>query len=589
MRSTETRWVINETDANLELMSKVLGISKTMAHVMACRGIRTKSTALQFLNPALDKLHDTMTMKGAINAINRIKKAIPNEKITVYGDYDVDGIMSTVIMYKCLAALGANCSYYIPHRVEEGYGMNLNAVEKLARDGTGLILAVDNGISSVSEVNAAAAHGVDVVIIDHHEPAYAYEGDTKLDILPAAAAIVDPKQSECSYPFKENCAAGLSFKLATALYENIGVPFDLRDELLVFAAIASLCDIVILQNENRTLVSEGLKILNENKLINPGLGSLITLRGYLEKPIDAFSVGFVIGPCLNATGRLESASLAVELLLADRDDIKKRLDLSHKLEELNENRKKLTSDCVERALSLLEEDLPKIIVLIDNEAHESVVGIVAGRVRESTCRPTILLTQGDGAMKGSGRSIEAYNMFEALYAHRHLFTRFGGHTMAAGLTLPEENIAPLREALNQDCTLEEADFRPNLRIDCELSANEINLELAYELARLAPFGKGNDEPIFVSYSLYAESVRVLDEKNTLIFNFNKDGSRIKGIAFGLNKHFHEVVNKAGRRANGGFHMDVVYAVEVNVWNNVTEVQVRVKDFKIAECEASFPA
>ncbi len=312
-----------------------------------------------------------------------------------------------------------------------------------------------------------------------------------------------------------------------------------------------------------------------DKLINPGLGSLITRRGYLNKPLDEFSIGFVIGPCINATGRLESADLSVQLLLSD--DINERLALAEKLTELNDERKNLTHETFTRALKSLENagKPDKVVVLKDCEAHESVAGIVAGRIRDEVNRPTLLFTRGDDAMKGSGRSVEGYNLFEALYVNRHLFTRFGGHAMAAGLTLPEENIEKLRLALNEACALNDEDFIPVLSVDMVLTADDVTLALSDELARLAPFGKGNREALFAALGLQVESVRVIDEKKTLIFTFLcQNKRRVKGIAFGLNDRF--------REAYGGYTpgmtIDAVFAVETNVYNGVASPQMRIRGF-----------
>ena len=408
----KNRWVILETDANLALMSEVLGISQTMARVMANRGLRTKKTAQAFLQTSIDNLHSFLLMKDALKALERIKKAIDaGEKITVYGDYDVDGMTSTAILCKVLTTTGANVSYYIPHRITEGYGLNKAAVQKLAENGTGLMLCVDNGIAAVEEVALAKALGMETVIIDHHEPG---------EVLPAAVAIIDPKQPDCTYPFKELCAGGLAYKFAAALCEYMGVPFSQQQEFLALASLATICDIVELTDENRVLANCGMIVLNANKLVNPGLGTLITMRGLLEKPIDTMSVGFVLGPCLNAAGRLDTATTAVELLLASADETKKRMELAEKLIDLNNSRKDLTADSVARIMQNLPKDLDNVLVLVDMETHESLAGIVAGRIREATGRPTIVLTPGEGAMKGSGRSNDMYNMFEALQAQQHL-------------------------------------------------------------------------------------------------------------------------------------------------------------------------
>jgi single-stranded-DNA-specific exonuclease len=461
----------------------------------------------------------------------------------------------------------------MPHRVEEGYGLNPAAVEYLADIDTQLLITVDNGISAVDEIAAANELGMEVVIIDHHEPG---------EHLPPALAIVDPKQPDCEYPFKDLCAAGLAYKLTGELCRKINTPYIEEAEMSALAAMACICDIVSLLDENRTLVHRGLAALNANKMINPGLGSLITQRGYIDKAIDAFCIGFVLGPCLNATGRLDSAEISVELLLSE--DIDSRVGLAQELISLNDARKDLTKECVDRALARFEDlnkggSLPKVLVLTDPDAHESVAGIVAGRVRDATGRPTIMLTPGDRHIKGSGRSIPAYNLFEALNAHRHLFTRFGGHAAAAGLTMNEENIPLLTEALNRDCILTEADFIPVYAIDRVLSDDEITLELSRELEVLAPFGKNNPAPLFATYHMQVENVRDIEAKNTLIFTFKTNANqRVKGIAFGLNRQFAQAVEQLGINPSGGFGMDVAYRIETNVYNGFMSVQMGIKDF-----------
>ena len=573
-------WNLIETDANIELMSSVLGVGKVTAKCLANRGIRTKNAAIGFLSPAWSRLHDIKVIDDTLVALERIKAALGSEKIVVYGDYDVDGITSTVILCKLLRRLGADCEYYMPHRRHEGYGMNIEAVKKIKDMGATLIIAVDNGISAIEEIRLAKELGIETIVVDHHEPGFTQYEEGKKDILPPAVAIIDPKLANSKYPFKECCAALLVFKFAGALCEYLGEPFTEKDEFLVLAAIATLCDIVPLVDENRIIVKLGLQKLGKNKLVNPGLGSLIALRGYLDKTIDTFTVSFVLGPCLNATGRLESASIAVELLCASSGDVVKRGELADELLRLNNERKNLTQECVERILRTMPKELPKVLVLVDLEAHESVAGIVAGRIRETTGRPTILFTSGDGALKGSGRSIEKYNIFDALYKNKHLFIRFGGHAMACGLTMEAQNVAVLSDALNSDCELTEEDFLEKIMIDDELSLRDIDLKLSEELSFLAPFGKNNEEPFFLTRKLYTESVKVLDEKRTLIFGFSKDGCRLKGITFGKNELYDTRIKEAGVNKSGGFFMDVVYGIETNEWNNEKSVQLRIRDFAI---------
>jgi single-stranded-DNA-specific exonuclease len=451
--------------------------------------------------------------------------------------------------------------------------MNAEAIQYLAEQGTELIITCDNGISSISEIKLAKELCIDVIIIDHHEPG---------EDPPPAFAIVNPKQNKCTYPFKELCAAGLAYKLAGELCRKINTPYIEEAEMCVLAAMACICDIVALQDENRTLVHRGLAVLNANKLINTGLGSLITQRGYIDKKIDAFCIGFVLGPCLNATGRLDSAEAAVELLLSEGID--DSIGLAQILISLNDTRKALTKECVDRALAQLESadttPLPKVLVLTDPTAHESVAGIVAGRLRDTTGRPTILLTPGEQHMKGSGRSIPAYNLFEALHTHRHLFIRFGGHAAAAGLSLIAENIPLLQEALNKNCTLTEEDFIPVYEIDRVLQPEEITLELSRELEGLTPFGKGNPAPLFVTHHIYVEAVRLIEAKNTGIFTFKaRENTRIKGIAFGFNDTYIKEVEALGLPVNGGFYADIAYRVETNVYNGIMSVQLGIKDLK----------
>ena len=544
-------WKFLETNADFALMSQVLNIHEITANCLANRGIRTKNTAINFLNPSISDFADFFDMKDTKKSVELILCAIKqNKRITIYGDYDVDGIMSTTILYKTLKSLNATVDFYIPHRIEEGYGLNINAIDKITAD---MIITVDNGISAIPEIQHAIKQGLEVIIIDHHEPG---------EILPPAQAIVDPKQNTCEYKDKNYCAAGLSFRLAEKLLQTNR---KLLNELIVFAAIATICDIVPLLGENRIIVKQGLDIINKHKLINPGLGTLITARGYLDKPIDVHTIGFIIGPCLNATGRLETASKAVELLISNSQS--QQADLSKIFIKLNDERKTLTEQCVNRALKAVESNLDNVVILVDNEAHESVAGIAAGRIRDKICRPVIMITKGIDDMKGSGRSIDNYNMYEELYAHKHLLERFGGHAMAAGLSILPENIEKLRLLLNKSCKLNESDFAQIFHIDRELDPKDIKLNLALELEKLAPFGKSNKEPLFVSYGLLVESLRNIPEKNTMIFNFKN----LKGIAFGLNDMYSDKLV--------GSKIDVVYLIEKNVYNGSTTVQMRIKDFK----------
>ena len=597
------KWDTLQTDANLPLMCEVLGISWPTAAALAHRGLRSKRAALAYLNPQPALLGDALGLKDAQAAFARIAEALRlHQRIMVYGDYDVDGVMATAILCKALQACEADVHFYIPHREEEGYGLNLAAVRALKADEAELLITCDNGIASLAEIAEAQALGLDVIVIDHHEPGFVDGPDGRTDVLPEALAVIDPKQRDCPYPFKEFCAAGLAFRLMAAFFAYTGRDFaPLHPELLALAAIATVCDIVDLTGENRILVKHGLAALNANKRLNGGLWALIDLKGYGDKPIDTFTLGFVLGPCINATGRLESAELSVRLLLST--DAAEQQKLALNLSALNEERKALTAQCAERALAQAQASAAadeKVLVVVDAETHESIAGIVAGRIKDKLHRPALLLTRGAElpshpgvpVLKGSGRSVAGYNLFEALYAQRALFIRFGGHAMAAGLTLPEAEADTLRQRLNAACTLTEADLAPVLAIDTVLAPADLTLAQARELAWLAPFGKANREPVFATYGLRVTALRAIDAKNTLIFTFaGEGGASLKGIAFGLNEDFHTALRAAfdevavrrilsGFVQEAGLAMDVAYHLETNTYNGKTTVQMRVRDFAL---------
>ena len=597
--SRSSNWRLLSTDADLALMSQVLGIKESTAAVLANRGIRSKKAAIAYLRPDLNQHGDVLDaekgMKDAKKAFDRIALAIKqHDRIMIYGDYDADGVMSTVILYKALKMCGADIHFYIPDREEEGYGLNLKAIRTIRETDHDLIITCDNGISALAEVAEARALGMDVIIIDHHEPGFTEQpssGEIQ-DIIPEALAVIDPKQAGCPYPFKEMCAAGLAFKLMGAFYQYNARDFSpIHDELLALAAIATVCDIVDLIGENRSLVKQGLDILNANRKLNGGLARLITLRGYMEKPIDTFAIGFVIGPCINATGRLENAEMSVHLLLSNNIDEQQKL--AQRLSALNEERKVITKKCTERAFEKLESINDTVLLLVDTECHESIAGIVAGRIKDRINRPVIMLTRSseNDILKGSGRSVENYNMFEALYANRDLLIRFGGHAMAAGLTIDEKNADELRRRLNESCNLTETDMKKVISIDSELSINDIDLALAKELTFLAPYGKANSEPLFLTRNLSVTALRIINDKNTLIFTFGTANGILKGIAFGLNDVFLEELQAAfsgqmyrrilsGQLTNSGLTLDAVHIVETNTYNGQTSVQIRIRDFEI---------
>ena len=596
MITAKAKWVIDTNDANIPLMAETLGISPFTANVLANRGIRTRNTAIKFLAPDLSHMHDAEQMQDMNKAASLLLAAIDaKEKITVYGDYDVDGVTSTVILYKLIERLGGVPSYYIPQREEEGYGLNMSSVVKLADSGTKLLLTCDNGIAAHKEIAEAKRLGINVIVLDHHEPGFdTAEDGTRTEIIPEADAAVDPKRADCPYPFKALCAGGLAYKFAAYMYAQTEQPFDHEEEYAALAAIATFCDVVDLIDENRIIAQRGLAMINAGKADNLGLHALMKARSLDGKALTAFDIGFIIGPCINATGRLEHAAFSVELFLAKAEQT--AAEIASMLVGLNEERKALTADACTAALEALPEAeaLDKVLVLYNPKVHESIAGIVAGRIKDRVCRPVIMLTKSaDGMVKGSARSIENYHMFEALNANRDLFERFGGHSMAAGLTMAEGNVSILRERLNQSCTLIDDDFVPIVHTDGELTLDEATFELATQLGILAPFGKANREPLFAAYNVLAQPAELIGTaKTTLRFTFETtSGRKIKGISFGKAEAFADmlregyapdIVDSFMRGATKGLtvRLDIVFSLEINEYNGNTSVQLRITDFRL---------
>ena len=579
------KWVLIEEKADIPLMSATLGISETLAQALVNRHVRTKNTAIKFLNPKRTYMYDPFLMKDMAKAVDIVYQAANERKrIVIYGDYDVDGVMSAVILYKTLRQVGADVSFYIPNRETEGYGLNMAAVKLLHERGTALMITCDNGVAAVAEIARAKTLGMQVVVIDHHET-----GGT----LPAAEAMVNPKRSDCTYPFEALCAAGLCYKFAAAFHAAAGLDFGYDEEFLVLAMLATICDIVDLQDENRIIVKEGLAVLNQTPALNLGLHALIEAKGYGGKEITAFTVGFVLGPCINATGRLEKATNAAMMLVTEDEEMARLL--AARLVELNEIRRNMTEQCFLAILERLEasgHQQDKVLVIYDEETHESIAGIVAGRLKERLYKPAVVLTPAAGGwVKGSARSIEGYNIFEAMHDCRHLFERFGGHAMAAGLTLHADHVSEFRRYLNTHCTLTDEDYVEIIKIDKVLPLQAATFELAQELAHLSPFGKANKEPLFKTTNVKIEHLRVIENKNTIIFTFRADGShyRIKGICFGLvdvfkaqltalydEKTCEKVLSGVLRDTN--FVLDMVYALDINTYNESTMVQLKLRDF-----------
>lgn len=465
-----SKWFIRPCKVDIGNMCRKMGINVPLALALQAKGLNTPKKVKDYFNTENYSFGDITELIGVKRSFEIIEKAInENKKIFIYGDYDVDGVTSTVILYKSLKALGANVFYYIPNRVTDGYGLNVNAIERLIGKGMELLITCDNGIAAIEEIKYAKEKGIDVVIYDHHEPVIK---DDK-EILPEADSVTDAKIENCGYDFTVMCAGGLCYRVMKSFYEYLGQKYTLEKEMIIFAGIATVCDVVDLVGENRAIAKRSLELINDN-IENTGLRHLVDINS-LES-INEFHYGFVLGPCINACGRLEDASIAVELFIEENEA--KASEWALKLFELNAERKAITLDSTDRIINEVEnsnliED--KILVVYDKELHESIAGIVAGRLKERYNKPAIVLTKSEKGVKGSCRSIDKYNIFEALNKEKEYLGKFGGHKLAAGLSLPEENVEKFRCSINQHCSLNKEDFEQVFYIDGQLPFDFISL------------------------------------------------------------------------------------------------------------------
>ena len=590
------RWQQKRTKINVDAIAADMGIQKATATVLANRKLFTKKATHAFLYPEQADFYPTEKMLGVEKGLELLTSAIKKrKKIAVYGDYDVDGVMSTTILCKAITKCGGTVQYYIPHRQQEGYGLNKKAVETLANDGVEVLFTCDNGISALQEVALAKQMGMEIVILDHHEPLCKVGKDGEwIDILPQGDAVIDPKQRICTYPFEALCAGGIAYKFAICLLHRFGHYEEvLEKELISFAAIATVCDIVDLLEENRMLVKMGISAIQHTT--NTGLRVLIEETNLQDRIITEYHLGFVIGPCVNATGRLESGKMAVDLFCEQNAD--KARDMARHLVQLNEERKTLTAQAVERITEQIEQSdalQQKVLVLYDNQTHESIAGIVAGRIKDKYHRPTIVITDAEEGAKGSARSIVGYHIFEALLACQALFTRFGGHAMAAGFSLPYENISILRQKLNENCALTENDMIPVLRIEKIMTFDEIHMVLAEELQMLSPFGKENPSPLFASQKIWIERLRCVGKNKDIlqmVLREEKSNMCLSAISFdgleqmqNLLKELYPVADCDTIIQSGSLPMafDMVYSIDINAYNGRKNVQLVIKDFRVSK-------
>lgn len=571
------RWIYAQTEDEkaISTLQKELGVPETIARLLAIRGVSTFDLAKSFFRPNLKDIYDPFLMKDMEPASNRLAHAIrESEKVVVYGDYDVDGTTATSIMYTFLKDFGCKVEYYIPHRFKEGYGISEDGIKYAIEQKAGLIVSVDCGITALEEAEFARQEGIDMIICDHH---------TAGDSIPVALAVLDPKRPDCNYPFKGLSGAGVAFKLITATLKKLGLPQDISFKFLDLLAISIASDIVPIVDENRILMREGLKMLNSDP--RPGIKALMELINLEPGNIGTSQIVFSIGPRINAAGRLGDATAAVELLIADNSADARASALE--LEAINIRRRKIDSDTMGKALEQLDAkfdiDKNSSVVLHDPDWHLGVIGIVASRLVDKFCRPTIMLSTVDGMVKGSARSIKGFNIYNALKQCEDLLVQFGGHEYAAGLTLNEDQLEAFRERFNQIVheQMSMDDFEPELMIDSDLDLGKIDTRFWKLLRQFEPYGPNNMKPLFVSHGLRVVGTPTVVGNGHLKMKVAQNGSAsFEAIGFNMHEYLPAV-----RTCKDGT-LSMVYVLEENTWNNRTTIQIRIKDIKIDKADSN---
>ncbi len=527
------QWLEIRKSGRFDEIGKKYGIDPVVARIMRNRDVTEDGEIESYLNGTTASMGNPWLLKDAKEGAELLREKIQEKKkIRIIGDYDIDGVMSTYILLQAIRELGGVVDVEIPDRIKDGYGVNEQLVEQAVADGVDTILTCDNGIAAKKELEAAKDAGLTVIITDHHEIPYQEEEQERIYLIPKVDAVIDPKQEECTYPYKGICGAVVAWKLIQVLYETMGRDRQEADKFLEYAAFATVGDVMELRGENRILVKEGLKRLNQTE--NMGLKALIFRNQLQNREIKAYHIGFVLGPCLNASGRLDTARKALKLLCAE--NWQEAVSLAEDLTRLNEIRKDMTQKGVEEAVNQIEQSpwkQDKVYVVYLPECHESIAGIIAGRIREKYHRPVFVLTKAAEGVKGSGRSIEAYSMYEELCKCQELLDKFGGHPMAAGLSMQEEHIEEFRQMLNRNSVLEDGDIEPVIRFDAVLQLKDWTEERVLQLEKLEPFGNGNEKPIFAAKNLRAQHIRQVGKEGQMqkMILMDKDGTKCEAISF----------------------------------------------------------
>ncbi|MBS6949039.1 MAG: single-stranded-DNA-specific exonuclease RecJ [Blautia sp.] len=568
------KWMVAAKRANFKGIGERFGIDQVTARIIRNRDVIGEKAIEKYLHGSRKDFYSPWLLKDMEKAVAILQEKIENRnRIRIIGDYDIDGVMSTYILLESLRGLGCDVDMMIPNRITDGYGINEHLIEQAWQEGRDTIITCDNGIAAVTQIRKAKDLGMTVIVTDHHEvPFEDLEGGRK-EILPPADAIVNPKQKACSYPFAGLCGAVVAMKVMEALYEKMAPEVDLVDKMLPFAGIATIGDVMDLQDENRILVKEGLQRLHHTT--NLGLQELIRVNNLEPENISPYHIGFILGPCLNASGRLDTAKRALQLLLADSRE--EAAVLAGDLKNLNESRKEMTAQGLEKAIEQVEstsmmEDT--VLAVFLPECHESLAGIIAGRLRERYHKPSFVLTRGEEGVKGSGRSIESYSMYEKLCECKEYLTKFGGHPMAAGLSLEEENVERFRRKLNEQSGLTEEDLVEKVTIDVPMPIHYIRKDLVQELSLLEPFGKGNEKPLFAQKNLWISQMRVFGKNRNVVKMrlTDENGYPMDGVYFGNGDEFAE-------EGRGKRKISIVYYPDINMYQGRESLQVIIRHYQ----------
>lgn len=568
------KWMVAAKRADFKGIGERFGIDQVTARIIRNRDVIGEKAIEKYLHGSRKDFYSPWLLKDMEKAVAILQEKIENRnRIRIIGDYDIDGVMSTYILLESLRGLGCDVDMMIPNRITDGYGINEHLIEQAWQEGRDTIITCDNGIAAVTQIRKAKDLGMTVIVTDHHEVPFEDLEEGRKEILPPADAIVNPKQKACSYPFAGLCGAVVAMKVMEALYEKMAPEVDLVDKMLPFAGIATIGDVMDLQDENRILVKEGLQRLHHTT--NLGLQELIRVNNLEPENISPYHIGFILGPCLNASGRLDTAKRALQLLLADSRE--EAAVLAGDLKNLNESRKEMTAQGLEKAIEQVEstsmmEDT--VLVVFLPECHESLAGIIAGRLRERYHKPSFVLTRGEEGVKGSGRSIESYSMYEKLCECKEYLTKFGGHPMAAGLSLEEENVERFRRKLNEQSGLTEEDLVEKVTIDVPMPIHYIRKDLVQELSLLEPFGKGNEKPLFAQKNLWISQMRVFGKNRNVVKMrlTDENGYPMDGVYFGNGDEFAE-------EGRGKRKISIVYYPDINMYQGRESLQVIIRHYQ----------